>query len=109
MCFRGSYVMAELIRLLILMIKYSRGSTLYKGRVELRIGAPSAVTRQPLTSAHSRYTHLPRETEQTDGGATMGVKVRQWKDAWWVFVDHKQRRKAKRIGSGQASLRPQRK
>jgi hypothetical protein len=35
----------------------------------------------------------------------MGVKVRQWKGAWWVFVDHKRRRKAKRIGTGQAGLR----
>jgi hypothetical protein len=32
------------------------------------------VDRQP---AHSRYTHVPREAEQTAGGASMGVKVRQ--------------------------------
>jgi integrase len=35
----------------------------------------------------------------------MGVKVRQWKGAWWGFVDHKRRRKAKQIGTGQAGLR----
>jgi len=30
----------------------------------------------------------------------MGVKVREWKGAWWLFVDHKGKRKAKRIGVG---------
>lgn len=29
----------------------------------------------------------------------MGVKVRQWKGAWWVFVDHQRQRKAKRVGT----------
>ncbi len=28
----------------------------------------------------------------------MGVKVKQWKGAWWVFVNHQGKRKAKRIG-----------
>ncbi len=28
----------------------------------------------------------------------MGVRVRQWKGAWWVFVDYKGRRKTKRVG-----------
>jgi hypothetical protein len=32
----------------------------------------------------------------------MGVKVREWKGAWWLFVDHQGRRKAKRVGSGKA-------
>jgi integrase len=32
----------------------------------------------------------------------VGVKVRQWKGAWWVFVDHRRQRKAKRVGTGQA-------
>jgi len=31
---------------------------------------------------------------------TMGVKVREWKMAWWVFIDHHGQRKAKRIGAG---------
>jgi len=31
----------------------------------------------------------------------MGVTIRQWKDAWWVFVNHKGQRKAKRIGVGE--------
>src|SRR5215831_12977970 len=31
---------------------------------------------------------------------TMGVKVRQWKGAWWVFINHQGQRKAKRIGAG---------
>jgi integrase len=31
----------------------------------------------------------------------MGVKVRERNGAWWVFVDYKGRRKAKRVGSGQ--------
>jgi integrase len=35
----------------------------------------------------------------------MGVKVRQWKGAWWVFVDHKRQRKAKRVGVGEAGKR----
>jgi integrase len=30
----------------------------------------------------------------------VGVKVRQWKGAWWVCVDHKRQRKAKRVGPG---------
>jgi integrase len=30
----------------------------------------------------------------------MGVKVKVWKGAWWVFVNHKGQRKAKRIGAG---------
>ena len=30
----------------------------------------------------------------------MGVKVKEWKGAWWVFVDHQGRRKAKRAGPG---------
>ena len=30
----------------------------------------------------------------------MAVKVRQRNGAWWVFVDHKGQRKAKRIGTG---------
>ncbi len=28
----------------------------------------------------------------------MGVKVREWKGGWWVFVNHRGRRKAKRVG-----------
>jgi integrase len=32
----------------------------------------------------------------------MGVKVREWKGAWWLFVDHQGRRKAKRLGVGKA-------
>lgn len=29
----------------------------------------------------------------------MAVKVKYHKDAWWVFIDHKGKRKAKRIGT----------
>src|SRR5262245_21212933 len=32
----------------------------------------------------------------------MGVKVRTWKSAYWIFVDHQGRRKAKRVGTGKA-------
>ena len=32
----------------------------------------------------------------------MGVKVRQWKGAWWLFVNHRGQRKAKRVGAGEA-------
>lgn len=35
----------------------------------------------------------------------MGVKVRERNGAWWVFVDYKGRRKAKRVGSGKEGLR----
>jgi integrase len=35
----------------------------------------------------------------------MGVKVREWKGAWWLFVDHKGKRKAKRIGIGKDAKR----
>jgi integrase len=31
----------------------------------------------------------------------MGVKVRKRKGAWWVFIDHRGRRKAKRVGESQ--------
>jgi integrase len=33
----------------------------------------------------------------------MGVKVKAWKGAWWIFVDHHGRRKAKRVGIGKES------
>ncbi len=32
---------------------------------------------------------------------TMGVKIRLWKGAWWVFINHRGTRKAKRIGTGE--------
>jgi integrase len=35
----------------------------------------------------------------------MGVKVRFWKGAWWVFVNASGRRKAKRIGDRETALR----
>jgi len=35
----------------------------------------------------------------------MAVKVREWKEAWWVFVDYRGRRKAKRVGVGKAGKR----
>ncbi len=30
----------------------------------------------------------------------MGVKVKQWKEAYWIFVNHRGQRKAKRVGVG---------
>jgi integrase len=35
----------------------------------------------------------------------MAVKVREWKGAWWVFIDHQGRRKAKRVGIGKEGKR----
>ena len=35
----------------------------------------------------------------------MGVKVRFWKGAWWVFIHHQGRRKAKRVGDKETALR----
>jgi integrase len=35
----------------------------------------------------------------------MGVKVKSWKGGWWLFIDHKGRRKAKRVGVGKGGLR----
>jgi len=32
---------------------------------------------------------------------TMGVTMREWKGAWWVFINHQGTRKAKRIGTGE--------
>lgn len=32
---------------------------------------------------------------------TMGVTMREWKNAWWVFINHQGTRKAKRIGRGE--------
>ncbi len=31
----------------------------------------------------------------------MGVRIRERKGAWWVFVNHERKRKAKRIGIGE--------
>ena len=33
---------------------------------------------------------------------SMGVKIREWKGAWWIFINHQGTRKAKRIGTGEA-------
>src|SRR5262245_43444323 len=33
----------------------------------------------------------------------MGVRVKEWKGAWWVFVDYKGRRKARRCASKKAA------
>ena len=33
----------------------------------------------------------------------MGVKVREWKGAWWVFINHQGRRRAKRCASKKAA------
>jgi integrase len=33
----------------------------------------------------------------------MAVKVKQHKGKWWVFIDHKGKRKAKCVGSKQAA------
>jgi integrase len=35
----------------------------------------------------------------------VGVKVRFWKGAWWVFVNHQGKRKAKRIGDRDTALK----
>jgi integrase len=35
----------------------------------------------------------------------MAVKVREWKGAWWLFVDFRGRRKAKRVGVGKEGRR----
>jgi integrase len=35
----------------------------------------------------------------------MAVRVRYYRDAWWVFIDHKTRRKKKRIGPGKEGER----
>jgi hypothetical protein len=35
----------------------------------------------------------------------MGVKVREWKEAWWLFIDHKGKRKARRVGVGKEGQR----
>lgn len=32
----------------------------------------------------------------------MAVEVKAWKGAWWIFIDHRGQRKAKRVGSGPA-------
>jgi integrase len=35
----------------------------------------------------------------------VAVTVREWKGAWWVFVNHRRQRKAKRVGPGKAGKR----
>lgn len=35
----------------------------------------------------------------------MAVKVREWKSAWWIFIHHKGRRKARRVGAGKEGKR----
>ena len=34
----------------------------------------------------------------------MGVKVKHWKGAYWVFINHRGRRKAKRVGEGDKAV-----
>jgi integrase len=45
----------------------------------------------------------PAKDEAKEGGVSMAVKVKQHKGKWWVFIDHKGRRKAKCVGSKQAA------
>src|SRR5262245_17687308 len=33
----------------------------------------------------------------------MGVKVKEWKGAWWLQINHQGRRKSKRVGVGKAA------
>jgi integrase len=35
----------------------------------------------------------------------MGVKIRFWKEAWWVFINHAGKRKSKRIGDKASATR----
>ena len=35
----------------------------------------------------------------------MGVKVKHWKGAYWLFINHNGRRKARRVGAGRAGQR----
>lgn len=35
----------------------------------------------------------------------MGVKIREWKGAWWIFINHQGTRKSRRIGTGDAGKR----
>ena len=35
----------------------------------------------------------------------MAVKVRERNGAWWLFIDHRGRRKAKRVGPGKPGRR----
>ena len=35
----------------------------------------------------------------------MGVKVKHWKGAYWVFINHEGKRKAKRVGEGKTGKR----
>src|SRR6187401_2396169 len=44
---------------------------------------------------HSRPSNMP--------DITMGVKVRFHRGAWWVFIDHHGRRRAKKIGDRQTA------
>lgn len=32
----------------------------------------------------------------------MAVNIRQWKGAWWVFINHQGTRKARRVGVGES-------
>jgi integrase len=35
----------------------------------------------------------------------MGVKVKHWKGAYWLFINHNGKRKARRVGAGPAGQR----
>jgi hypothetical protein len=35
----------------------------------------------------------------------MGVKVRLWKGGWWIFINHRGRRRAKKAGDRDTALR----
>lgn len=32
----------------------------------------------------------------------MGVKIKEWKGAWWLFINHQSKRRARRVGVGPA-------
>jgi hypothetical protein len=40
-----------------------------------------------------------------EGGAGMGVQVKAWKGAWWIFINHNGQRKAKQVGKGKEGQR----
>src|SRR5688572_21740025 len=54
------------------------------------------------TAADWPKAALTRTIEEDQIGRTMSVKVKEWKGAWWVFINHHGSRKAKRIGVGAA-------
>src|SRR5438552_18238566 len=67
---------------------------------ENRTGRAHALVAVTRSSCARARDDGGRQASTAKEETLMGVKVRQMRGAWWVFVHHAKRRKAKRVGEG---------